>query len=160
VVQEKQSLSDIPSGSKSYLVSQHSNPSLVDTGIMPIQYSSNTNPIFVSEASLDHVVSHLVQPAVALMQSSTDTTPVFGGDASLDHVLSHPIEPMVEEVVMSMKSSIDPTLLLESGKSKEVKFLMQSLVNITLLLKGDVSFDHILRISILVPSEQGSIPLS
>jgi hypothetical protein len=94
------------------------------------------------------------------MQSSADTTPVLGSDASLDHVVSHPIQPMVEEVVMSMQSSVDPTLLLESDKSKEVTLSMQSSVNPTLLLGGDASFDHVLSISSFVPSEQGSIPLS
>jgi hypothetical protein len=79
---------------------------------------------------------------------------------SLDHVVSHPIQPMVEEVVMSMQSSVDPTLLLESDKSKEVTLSMQSSVNPTLLLGGDASFDHVLSISSSVPSEQGSIPLS
>jgi hypothetical protein len=68
------------------------------------------------------------------MQSSADTTPILGGDASLDLVVSHPIQPMVEEVVVSMQSSVDPTLLLESDKSKEVTLPMQSSVNPTLLL--------------------------
>jgi hypothetical protein len=110
--------------------------------------------------SLDHVVSHHVQPAVVPMQSSADTTPVLGSDVSLDHVVSHPIQPTVEEVVVSMQSSVDPTLLLESDKSKEVTLSMQSSVNPTLLLGGDASFDHVLSISSYVPSKQGSIPLS
>jgi hypothetical protein len=37
---------------------------------------------------------------------------------------------------------------------------MQSLVNPTLLLGGNVSFDHVLNISSFVPSKQGIIPLS
>jgi hypothetical protein len=37
---------------------------------------------------------------------------------------------------------------------------MQSSVNPTLILEGDASFDHVLSISILVPSEQEIIPLS
>jgi hypothetical protein len=149
-----------PSGSESSLVSQHSNPSLVDTMVMSMQYSADTTLLFWGDASLDLVVSHHVQPTVVSMQSSTDTTPIFGGDASLDLVVSHPIQPMVEEVVMSMQSSVDPTLLLESDKSKEVTLSMQSSVNPTLLLGGDASFDHVLSISSPVPSEQGSIPLS
>jgi hypothetical protein len=59
-----------------------------------------------------------------------------------------------------MQSSVDPTLLLESDKSKEVTLPMKSSVNPTLLLGGDESFDHVLSISSFVPSEQGSIPLS
>jgi hypothetical protein len=66
---------------------------------MSIQYSTETNLVFGGDASLDHVVSHPVQPMVMSIQSSTDTTPIFGGDASLDHVVSHPFQPMVEEVV-------------------------------------------------------------
>jgi hypothetical protein len=59
-----------------------------------------------------------------------------------------------------MKSSVDPTLFLESDKYKEVVLPMQYLVDPTPLLGSDVSFDHDLRISILVHSEQGGIPLS
>jgi hypothetical protein len=84
----------------------------------------------------------------------------FGGDVSLDHVVSHPIQPTVEEVVVPMKSLADPPLLLKSDKSKEVTFSMQYSVNPTLLLEGYTSFDHVLGISSLVPSKQGSIPLS
>jgi hypothetical protein len=108
VVQEARSLSSGPSGSESSLVSQHSNPSLVDTMVMPMQSSVDTTLVLGSDASLDHVVSHPVQPTVMSMQSSADTTPVLGSDASLDHVVSHPIQPMVEEVVMSMQSSSIP----------------------------------------------------
>jgi hypothetical protein len=61
---------------------------------------------------------------------------------------------------MSMQSSANPTLLLESDKSKEVTLPMQYLVNPSLILGGDVSFDHVLRISSHVPSEKWSIPLS
>jgi hypothetical protein len=61
---------------------------------------------------------------------------------------------------MSMQSSVDPTLLLESDKSKEVTLSMQYSTNPTLLLGGDASFDHVLSISSSVPSEQGGIPLS
>jgi hypothetical protein len=94
------------------------------------------------------------------MQSSTESTPIFWGDVYLDLVVSYPIQPTVEEVVVLMQSLVDPTLLLESRKSKEVTLLMQSLVNPTLILGGDASFDHVLRISSPVSSEQGSIPLS
>jgi hypothetical protein len=63
-------------------------------------------------------------------------------------------------VVVLMQYSVDPTLLLESDKSKEVRLLMQCLANPTLLLVGDMSFDHVLIISSYVPSEQGTTPLS
>jgi hypothetical protein len=59
-----------------------------------------------------------------------------------------------------MQSLVDPTLLLESDKSKEVVLSMQSSVDPTPLSGSDVSYDHVLSISISVPSEQGGIPLS
>ena len=58
------------------------------------------------------------------MKSLTENTPSFGGDAPLDLIVSHPIQPMVEEVVVLMQSSVDPTFLLESDKSKEVTLSM------------------------------------
>jgi hypothetical protein len=127
---------------------------------MPMQYLVETTLLLGGYASLDHVVSHHVQPTVMSMQSSADTTPVFGGDVSLDDVVSRPFQPTVEEVVMLMKYSVNPTLLLESDKSKEVTLPMQSSVNPTLLLGSDASFDHVLSISSYVTYEQRSIPLS
>ena len=59
-----------------------------------------------------------------------------------------------------MQSSVDPILLLESDKYKEVTLSMQSSINPTLLFGGDASFDHLLNISSYVPSSLGSIPLS
>jgi hypothetical protein len=87
------------------------------------------------------------------MKSSADTTVVLGSDASLYHVFSHHIQPMVEEVAMSMQSSIDPTLLLNSDKYKEVTLSMQFSTNPTLLFGVDAYFDHVLSISNYVPSE-------
>jgi hypothetical protein len=72
------------------------------------------------------------------MQSSTDTTPIFWGDASLVTVITHPIQPMVEEVVVPMKS----------------------LVNLTLLFKGDASFNYVVIIPDRAPSEQERVLLS
>ena len=43
--------------------------------------------MFGGDASLDLVVTHLVQPTVVSMQSSTNTYPVFWGDAPLDLVV-------------------------------------------------------------------------
>jgi hypothetical protein len=94
------------------------------------------------------------------MQSSVDTTPILRSDVYLDHVVLHPIQPMVEEVFILMQSSVNPTLLLESDKSKEVTLPMQYSVNPTLLLGGEAPFNHVLRISNFVSYEQGIIPLS
>jgi hypothetical protein len=118
VVQEAWSFLGGPSGSKSYLVSQHSSHYLVDTMVMSMRYSDDTHLPLGGDASLDLFVSHPIQPVVMSMQYLTDTTPFLGGDASLDLFLSHPFQPMVEEVVMTMQSSVDPNLLLESDKSK------------------------------------------
>jgi hypothetical protein len=120
VVQEAWSFPEGPLGSESYLVSQHSNPSLVDTMIILMKSLADTNIIFGGDVFLDHVVSYPIQALVMTMKSPIDTTHVFGGDASLDLVVSHPIQPTVEEVVVSMQYSINPTLLLESEKSKEM----------------------------------------
>jgi hypothetical protein len=96
---------------------------------------------------------------VMSMQSSTDNTPIFGGDAPLDLVVSHPIQPMVEEVVVSMQSSIDPTLLLESDKSKEAVAPMQFLVDPALLVLVLYLLCHVLSISSTSPSEQERVLL-
>jgi hypothetical protein len=132
----------------------------IDTAVMSMQSLVDTTLIFGGDDFLDIVVSHLVQPMVVSMQSLADTTPIFGADASLDLVVFHPIQPTVEEAVVSMKSSTNPTLLLESDKPKEVTLSMQYSINPTLLLEGDASFDHVLSVSSHVPSEQGSILLS
>jgi hypothetical protein len=115
--------------------------------------------MFGSDVSLDLVVSHLAQPTIVLMQYSTDNTPIFWGDAPLDLVVSHPIQPMVEEVVVSMQYSINPTLLLESEKSKEVVAPMQFLVDPTLLVLVLYLLCHVLRISSTSPSEQERVLL-
>jgi hypothetical protein len=111
-----------------------------------------------SESSLvsQHASPFLVDTTVIPMQSSVETPLLLGGDVSLDLFVSHSIQPMA----VSMQSSVDPTLLLESDKSKEVTLSMQSLVNTTLLLGGDASFDHVLIISSYVPSEQEIFPIS
>jgi hypothetical protein len=122
-----------------------------------MQSLTNTSPMFGGDASLDLVVLHLVQPMVVSMQSLTDNTSIFWGDAPLDLVVLHPIQPMVEEVVVSMQYSIDPTLLLESDKSKEVvvpmQLLFDPLVQVLYLLC------HVLSISSTSPSKQERILL-
>jgi hypothetical protein len=66
---------------------------------------------------------------------------------------------MVEEVVASMQSSIDPTLILESDDSTKVVVSMQSSIDPTLLLGSD-DFDHVFIISISVPYKLGGNALS
>jgi hypothetical protein len=66
---------------------------------------------------------------------------------------------MVEEVVVLMQSSIDPTLLLESDKSKEAIAPMQFSVDLALLVLVLYLLCHILSISSLAPSEQESFTL-
>jgi hypothetical protein len=90
------------------------------------------------------------------MKYLAETTLVLGGDSSVDHVFFHPIQPTIEEMVMLTKSSVNPTLFLDSDKSKEVKLPMKSLANPTILLGVDASFDHVLIIFSYVPFEQVS----
>jgi hypothetical protein len=54
----------------------------------------------------------------------------------LYHVVSQPIHLVVEEVVMSMQSSSNPTLLLESVESTKVVTPMKYSVDTTLLLES------------------------
>jgi hypothetical protein len=122
VVHEAKYLSDRPLGFELSLVFQHSNTSLVETMVVSMQSLDKTTFLLGGDAFLDHVVTHLVQPMVLSMQSLVDTILVLGGDVSLNHVFLHPIQPMVEEVVMPI---IDPTLLWERHKSKEVILSMQ-----------------------------------
>jgi hypothetical protein len=121
VVQEARSFPRGPSRSELYLTYQ---PSLVYIAFMPMQYLVDTPLPLGADASLNLVFLHPIKPTIVSMQSSTDTTPIFGGDASHELVDSHPIQRTIEEVVMSMQSSIDPTLLLESDKPKEVTLPM------------------------------------
>jgi hypothetical protein len=130
------------------VVSHHVQPM-----VMLMQYSIDTSPMFGSDASLDLVVSHIVQPTNMLMQYSIENTLVFLGDAPLDLVILHPIQPMVDEVVILMQYSIDPTLLSESEKSKEEVMPMQFLVDPTLLVLVLYLLCHVLSISINSPSE-------
>jgi hypothetical protein len=59
-----------------------------------------------------------------------------------------------------MKSSTDPTLLLESVESTKVVTSMKYLVDPTLLMGSDVSTDYFFIISSSILSEQGGIPLT
>jgi hypothetical protein len=93
-------------------------------------------------------------------------------DSESFEVSSQSIQPLVEKVVMSMQSSVDPTPLL-GGKVPldhvvlqpiqplvvKVVMSMQSLDDPTLLLGSDVSTDYVFSISGSVLSEQGGIPL-
>jgi hypothetical protein len=135
--------------------------------VVSMQYLTETSPMFRGDVSLELVVSHIVQPTVVSMESSTEKTPIFWGDTPLDLVVSHPIQAMVEEVVVSMQYSINPTLLLESDKSKEAVVPMQFLVNPALLVLVLYLLCHVLSSFITSPSEQervllflSSLPLS
>jgi hypothetical protein len=95
VVREQWSFPGIPLGSESYLVSQHPNPSLVDTMIVSMQSLVDTTLVLGIDVSLDHVVLHPVQPPIMPMQYSSHTTLVSRSDASLDHVSLYPIQSIV-----------------------------------------------------------------
>jgi hypothetical protein len=116
VVEEAQSLSNNPSGSELSLVSQPSNSYLVGTAVMSMKYSAETTLLLGDDASLDYVVSHVVQPTIMPVQSSPDTTYVLRSEASFDHVIniSNPIPYEQESVLLS------PSMLLPS--LREVSF--------------------------------------
>jgi hypothetical protein len=61
------------------------------------------------------------------------------------------------KVVTPMQSSVDPTLLLESEESTKVVTLMQYSTDPTLLLGSDVSTNYVSSISRSLLSEQGGI---
>jgi hypothetical protein len=108
------SLSEGPSSFVSSSVFQQFNQSLVDEVIMPIPSSVDTSLIFGGDSSLDHVVSHSIQPMVEevvtpmkysinptlllesdksskvgeLMQSLADHTLLSGSDAFFNYVFS------------------------------------------------------------------------
>jgi hypothetical protein len=63
------------------------------------------------------------------------------------------------KMITSMQSSVDPTLILESDDSTKVITLMQSSFDPTLLLGSDVSIDHVFSISNSIPYEQGDFLL-
>jgi hypothetical protein len=127
--------------------------------VVSMQSSNDTYPMFRGDVSLALVVLHLIQPMVMRIQSSTDNTPVFGGDTPLGLVASHYIQPMVEEVVASMQSSVNPTLLLETKKSKGAVTPMEFLVNLILLVLVLYLLCHVLSISSTSPSKQERVLL-
>jgi hypothetical protein len=127
--------------------------------LMLMKYLTDASPVFGGDASLDLVVLHIVQPTVMSMQSSSDNTLVFWGGAPLDLVFSHPIPLMVEEVVISMQYSIDPTLLSKSAKSKEAVAPIKILADRALLVLVLYLLCHVLIIYITSPSEQERVLL-
>jgi hypothetical protein len=66
---------------------------------------------------------------------------------------------MVEEVVVSMQYSIDPTFLLESDKYKEAIMQMQFLVDPAILVMVLYLLCHVLRIYSTSPSKQERVLL-
>jgi hypothetical protein len=78
---------------------------------------------------------------------------------STDHVVSQPFQPVVDEPIVMMQYSTNPTLPLESDESIKVVEVMQSLADPSLILGNDVSIDDVFRISNSIPSEQGEFPL-
>jgi hypothetical protein len=84
-------------------------------------------------------------------------------DSESSQVSSQSIKTLVEKLVMSMQSSVDPTLLLESVESTKVVMLMQSSVDPTPLLGDEVLLDHVVSQPIqplvdkLVTSMQSSV---
>jgi hypothetical protein len=108
-----------PSSSKSSSVSQQYNISLVDEVIMSIPYSVDTGLVLGGDVSLEHFVSHPLQPmveeVVMSMQYSADPTLLLESDES-------------SKVVKPMKYSVDPTLLSRSDAYFDYIFIISSSV--------------------------------
>jgi hypothetical protein len=85
-----------------------------------------------------HPISPLIDTEVMSMPSSLDLTSVVKDDVSPIPIIMHPIQPRVEEVVVPV----------------------QSLVNPTLLVGCDTSFNHVVIIHNTAPSEQERVLLS
>jgi hypothetical protein len=79
VVQEAWSLPGGPSGSESSLVSQHSNPSLVDTTVMSMQYSADTTLLFLGVMHLLTLLSHILFNQRSCRCNLRPTPPYFWG---------------------------------------------------------------------------------
>jgi hypothetical protein len=79
-----------------------------------------------------HPMSPLIGIAVMLLQSYLEDTPVIEGEVSPISVIVHPLQPRIEEVFVPVQSLVNPTLLVEC----------------------DESFNHVINIPDKTPSEQ------
>jgi hypothetical protein len=86
-----------------------------------------------SEASVvsPHLVP-LIDMTIISLQSSLDQKPILEGDVPLIPITLHPLQYRIEEVVVPVKSLVNPNLLVES----------------------DASFDHVINIPDPAPFEQ------
>jgi hypothetical protein len=108
------------------------------TAGIPEAWGSPKGP---SDSKASMVSPHLVPSIdmkVTSLQSSLDHTPILEGDVSLIPVTLHPLQPRIEEVVVPVQSLVNPTLPVES----------------------DASFDHVIIIPDPAPSEQERVFLS
>jgi hypothetical protein len=64
-----------------------------------------------------HSVSPFINMVVILLQSSPDLTPVVRVMCPLSLLLAHPLQPIVKEVVLPVQSLVNPTLLVEVDAS-------------------------------------------
>jgi hypothetical protein len=78
-----------------------------------------------------HHVPPLIDMTVIPLKLSMDHTPIVKGDVSSIPMIMHPLQPRIEEVVVLVKSLVNPTLLVE----------------------GDASFNHVINIVDLSLSE-------
>jgi hypothetical protein len=84
-----------------------------------------------------HIVP-LIDITATPLQSSLDHNPIFKGDLSPIPIILHPLQPRIEEMVVPMKSLVNPTPFAE----------------------GDASFNHVVNIPDLAPSERERALLS
>jgi hypothetical protein len=71
-----------------------------------------------------HSVSPLIGTTIMPLQSSPNDIPIFEGGVPPIPFIVHPLQPRIEEVVVPVQSLVNPTLLVE----------------------GDASFNHVFNI--------------
>lgn len=130
VVEEAHSLSDNPSGSESSLVYQHSNSSLVDTTVMPMQYSTDATYVLRSGASFDYVINiyspiNSKQESVPLSSSTLPPSPrgvSFDWDGLLGYQISSSTPFQIRGVLRYIIEKVTSASILSSSTWKYLGF--------------------------------------
>jgi hypothetical protein len=130
VVREARSLSDSPSGSESSLVSQHSNPSLIDTTVVPMQSLSNTTLVLRGDAPFNHVISisspvPSEQQSIPLSQSMLPPIPMevsFEWNDLVEHQLPSSTPFQIRGILRYIVENVTSASILSSSTWKDLGF--------------------------------------
>jgi hypothetical protein len=112
------------------VVSQHSNSSLVDRAVMPMQSSSDTTPILRSGASFDHVInisSHVPseQETVPLSSSTLPPSPrevAFDWDCLVGYQIPSSTPFQIRRVLRYIIEKVTSAIILSSSTWKDLGF--------------------------------------